>query len=388
MKTRSTFAESRQSTWLDVAAFATTLLLGVIMYFAFRALWGKHSQIGVTIALIALMLLYAVAVRFIPKLRVRMDQAGDNSYYLGLLFTLTSMAFALYDFGALADAGAPSSGVRQIIANFGIALGTTIAGIFLRVTLHQMRVDPADLEAMTRIELTEAADRLRSTLDTVTMDLSRFHLEVQQRSSDTLAELASQAKGISNAMVTELAAASKTIIAATTKAQTDGVAATEQIIRTVTVVANEAAAAVERLRSVQPPPLTLSRRLDKVASTLEDVTLHGERMNTEFAATAEVLKSAHNSTTQTAERLGQLVTAVQGEQAEITRQLAEMVAGLERDLHPFRDGLKCVLGDLTEIQKQAKESAHESTRAHRASVDVLASLSHVVRDMVNVVRTA
>ena len=88
------------------------------------------------------MVLYALLVVCMPRLRVRMDQAGDNSYYLGLLFTLTSMAFALYDFRAMTQGGASSSGVQQIVANFGIALSTTIVGILLRVVLHRCGLIP------------------------------------------------------------------------------------------------------------------------------------------------------------------------------------------------------------------------------------------------------
>src|SRR6266481_4536390 len=94
VRTRPLEPESRQSTWLDVAVFALAFVLGVISYIGLRAWLGKSAQIPVTSTLVALMILYVAAVVWAPRLRVRMDQAGDNSYYLGLLFTLSSMAFA------------------------------------------------------------------------------------------------------------------------------------------------------------------------------------------------------------------------------------------------------------------------------------------------------
>ena len=86
------------STRLDVIAFVAAFLAGIIGYFILR--YFAASQLLITIVLVGSMVLYVVGVWIVPRLRVRLDQAGDNAYYLGLLFTLGSMAFALYDFGA------------------------------------------------------------------------------------------------------------------------------------------------------------------------------------------------------------------------------------------------------------------------------------------------
>ena len=56
--------------------------------------------------------------------RLRDDQSGDNLYYMGFLFTLTSLAVSLYQFSAAGSA-------EQIVQNFGIAIASTIAGITL-----------------------------------------------------------------------------------------------------------------------------------------------------------------------------------------------------------------------------------------------------------------
>ena len=64
--------------------------------------------------------------------RLRDDQSGDNLYYMGFLFTLTSLAVSLYQFSAAGSA-------EQIVQNFGIAIASTIAGIALRILFNQMR---------------------------------------------------------------------------------------------------------------------------------------------------------------------------------------------------------------------------------------------------------
>jgi len=89
---------------------------------------------------VILMILYGCAVTVIPRIRLRLDQAGDNLYYLGFTYTLCSLAITLHRFHATEGA------VDYIVSNFGIALATTIVGVVARVWLHQMREDPLELE--------------------------------------------------------------------------------------------------------------------------------------------------------------------------------------------------------------------------------------------------
>src|SRR5688572_24416986 len=114
--------EAVQVSRLDLIAFFGAVVGGLGNYFVFRVL--GINQLYTTVFLIAVMFIYTLVVTNIPRVRVRLDQAGDNAYYLGLLFTLSSMAFALYDFTAAESAtpmgGANHSGASQIIGNFGI----------------------------------------------------------------------------------------------------------------------------------------------------------------------------------------------------------------------------------------------------------------------------
>ena len=49
----------------------------------------------VTAVPVVIMIVYALFLGLARLLRVRDDQAGDNLYYMGFLFTLTSLAFHL-----------------------------------------------------------------------------------------------------------------------------------------------------------------------------------------------------------------------------------------------------------------------------------------------------
>jgi methyl-accepting chemotaxis protein len=118
-------------------------------------------------------------VAAVPVLRIREDQLGDNCYYLGFLFTLASLAYALYHFGGTGD-------VDQIVANFGLALGSTITGILLRVLINQVRRDTLETEQDARMALAEAVVRLRTNIDDAVLALGSFCRSVQQVTAEQI----------------------------------------------------------------------------------------------------------------------------------------------------------------------------------------------------------
>jgi hypothetical protein len=129
---------------------------------------GEWPQWIVTAFPLAIMGLYAVYVFASQGYRLREDVAGDSLYYLGFLYTLTSLAFSLYAFTQ--DEGS----THLIISNFGIALATTIMGMALRVFFTHMREDPLEVEREARVDLSEAVAKLKAELDRVVLELNSF----------------------------------------------------------------------------------------------------------------------------------------------------------------------------------------------------------------------
>ncbi|MDA9821090.1 hypothetical protein N9C56_00975 [Paracoccaceae bacterium] len=136
-----------------------------------------------------LMATYGIFVTIVPATRLRMDVAADNMYYLGFLYTLSSLAVAL-----------TVDSTEQILSNFGVAISSTLIGIAARVSLNQLRVDPHDIEAASRLELSEATSRIRAELDETVLQLSSFRTmnlqvlaegyeEVQKNIEETAAKL-------------------------------------------------------------------------------------------------------------------------------------------------------------------------------------------------------
>ncbi|MEM5516416.1 hypothetical protein WNY37_05600 [Henriciella sp. AS95] len=123
---------------------------------------------------VALLLAYAMGTYFIPSMRARADQIGDNVYYLGLLYTLMSLAAAIIRLSNDPNAA------DAILRNFGVALVTTIVGLMLRVVISQMRDDPADVERETRASLLSLSRSFRTELEHSARELRNFQVGLKQ----------------------------------------------------------------------------------------------------------------------------------------------------------------------------------------------------------------
>jgi hypothetical protein len=156
---------------LDAYAFFAFVVAGC-GYIAVAKL-RDAPQWQVTLVPVVLMLAYAAMMLFARGFRLRSDYAGDNLYYMGFLFTLTSLGMALYRFSA-------DSGSEDLVRNFGIAIASTIAGVALRVAFNQMRRDPIEVEHTSRLELADAARRVRRELDATVTEMNFFRRTVHQ----------------------------------------------------------------------------------------------------------------------------------------------------------------------------------------------------------------
>jgi hypothetical protein len=68
---------------VDSLAFVGAFFGGLVIYVILHA--RDVPQFVITFSMVGVMLMYAWVVWKVPRLRVRLDQAGDNAYYLGLL---------------------------------------------------------------------------------------------------------------------------------------------------------------------------------------------------------------------------------------------------------------------------------------------------------------
>jgi len=375
---------------LDVLAFIATFVVGAASYFTIRFLLSPQEsrQVWQIAAILTCMGIYALVVAKVPRLRVRLDQAGDNAYYLGLLFTLGSMAVALYDFGRSIAAGVDETGTAGILSNFGIALASTIAGIFLRVILHQIRVDPADVESMTRIELAEAAKRVKGILDSVTIDMGRFHDEVRQRTSDVVDEVQRKALAVLSEYSTAVGASSSEVIAQTGKAQVDIAEHGARSIRHMEEMATRASAALDALRQIEPPPSKMANRLDKVTVSLEALGEQVHTLSEQVGNAAAATNSAMQKLVESLERLRKLTEDDQKQYVAGLREVGEAVRSLKGELGGLGGIFRADAALIQRLEEHAQRSASAVEAAQRAANDVLEELTRSTRLLTTAIREA
>jgi len=151
--------------------FVLTFLAGAVGIVVIREL-GFHVLYAIGFS-VFLMMVY-VALGATKKYFVRTDILGDNTYYLGFLFTLVSLAYTLYRY----ESG--HAQVALIIQNFGLALSTTLFGLLGRVYFSQTREDPALYQAAVRISLAEQAANLIGETAQIRSDLSVLRVSIRQ----------------------------------------------------------------------------------------------------------------------------------------------------------------------------------------------------------------
>lgn len=317
-----------------MAVFSLLTIVGCCFIWASKSLhWGIQYA---TIVPIALMLAYFILAFVADGLRLHDEQTGDNLYYMGFLFTLTSLGASLYQFTS-------QSSIDDIVRNFGIAITSTITGIALRIFYNQMRRDPLDVERATRHELASAARRVRAEMDAATQEFTVYRRTSNQMLQEGFEEIGRQAeetgKQIRSTLdqlglqaLTPLQLASdelKKVIDSNSKAfdqlmknelghakaSSEALNNTNKaVVESMTDLNKQISSAGKRLRNIKPPEevikIEIEPILEKVASIaishVEELTRLSEQQRNEFASVLAEL-SAHNRILPQVERLVGLV---------------------------------------------------------------------------------
>lgn len=327
-----------QRSWIrshgPMAVFCLLTIVGCCFIWTSKSLhWDIHYA---TVFPIALMLTYFLLAFVADGLRLHDEQTGDNLYYMGFLFTLTSLGASLYQYTSL-------SSIEDIVRNFGIAITSTIAGIALRIFYNQMRRDPLDVERATRHELASAARRVRAEMDAATQEFSVYRRasnqmlqegfeEIGRQAEETGKQLRSTLEHLGLQTLTPLQQASdelKKVIENNSKAfdqlmknelghakaSSDALKNTSTaLVELMAELNNHVSSAGKRLRNIKPPEevikIEIEPILEKVASIaithVEELTRLSEQQRNEFASVLREL-SAHNQVLPQIEQLLALV---------------------------------------------------------------------------------
>ena len=231
--------DDRYDKWVFGGAFLAGVLAIILLRFLLRLEW---LYVAAPVAILIGYWLYVVAT---ARVSISLDRAGDNVYYLGLLFTLVSLSVSLVQVARPAGGG---SLAFELIGGFGVALASTIFGMFLRVVTQQLRYDPVDVEGTVRIELAEAGQILRTELHAVTADLNSYRRVITQ----SLAE-------ISQDILQSLRATNERSESAIDEAA--------DVLEQIVGRAGSVVAMVERLEAAERSVDSMAGRLDAVVAT-------------------------------------------------------------------------------------------------------------------------
>jgi ElaB/YqjD/DUF883 family membrane-anchored ribosome-binding protein len=284
----------------------------------------EFSAFNVTAVPVLIMIGYALMLGVARLFRLRDDQSGDNLYYMGFLFTLTSLAVSLYQFSAAGSA-------EQIVQNFGIAIASTIAGITLRILFNQMRRDPVEVEATARLELAEASRRVKRELDSTVLEFGYFRRMAQQSISDALDEMKETLGDASDKLAGEIkkfaVAAGKPLEDASKKSGETLENLNESIVETLETVSARLAHEGDQLsRSTA----SIVKAIDGVATKLASLQAPDKIIEIKLAPMIQALTRAINSFSKSAETQAQTIEAnlqqTQAVGAAVTRMMQEIRA--------------------------------------------------------------
>ncbi len=304
--------------------FGIFMTAGMVFIIVAKLL-GLPSVLVTTVPVL-LMLGYAAMIVFARALRLRNDQTGDNFYYMGFIFTLVSLGVSLIQYSS-------GAGVDEIIRNFGIAVASTIAGIILRIVFNQIRRDPVEVETVTRLELADAAKRVRRELDSVILEITHFRRSNQQMVEEGYAE--------SRHQIASVAKSAAEAVESIVKSATDGLEGT-----------------VRELTGQYTSP-DVRRQLERSSKSLD-------RMNGKLEAAGEALASA---VAMFAARLGETQTpdkVVEVQMQPVVDRLEAVILQAVERLSAQTQSLDRLADQVVSANRASQATRDELGRALRA----------------------
>jgi hypothetical protein len=345
----------RSSSGANVAVFMTFVTAGCA-YIILAKLKGIEA-FYVTFVPVGIMVGYALLISLARGLRLRDDQSGDNLYYMGFLFTLTSLGVSLYQFSAARAA-------EEIVQNFGIAIGSTIAGIGLRVLFNQMRRDPVEVEQRTRLELADAARRVRRELDASVVEFAYFRRNAQQAAADSFNHMTERFDDIVAKLLASLEEVTAKLAAPVEAVAQRLGEATGDVTRSMGATL---AASVAQLSAETD---TLSGRVGAIADALDDVAARLDAVQTPDRVFEVRLDPVMQALAVAAERIG---THSDAQTKSVTDALAIANIAAERSI------------DLVTAMRQDFET---TATANRAALEWAAAMIKATSEVLNEIKAS
>ena len=132
---------------------------------------------------LTLMCLYIVLGLYRGDDSVSDEKFADSCYYLGFIFTISSILVALFDIPSIA------AKIGEISVRFGAAMVSTVLGLTVRVYLVNFRPDFQDAVKSAETGLLDSVRAFRGQLDMAVNQLREFQILIGDTSKATLARV-------------------------------------------------------------------------------------------------------------------------------------------------------------------------------------------------------
>jgi len=294
----------------------------------------------------ALMSAYAFCIVFVPATKLRLDVAGDNMYYLGFLYTLSSLAVAI-----------TINEAEQILANFGVAISSTIIGIAARVAFQQMRIDPHDVEEASRVELSEATRRVTDELNETISQLTKFRTLTLQVMAEGYEDVQ---KNVDNAA--------------------------KEIFQSLKETSDKnALILVELGKNSSAEQSKLSDSILNLKSSNEELVSANRSMVSQMSLASAAYQALANRYSETEVMEGKIIDEVKGRlgeiQSDISRDLTENLVKSEKQ---FEENILHVLSkNISEQNQQLKDTSRDIMAKLQDSVKANSDVSARIEDLEN-----
>lgn len=132
---------------------------------------------------LGVMMIYIIAGLRRKKLEVSAEKFADSCYYLGFIFTITSIVFSLFDL--------PHIGTRMtaIAIRFGAAMVSTVLGLGVRVYLVSFQSDLDDAVRSAEEKLIESFARLQDRANLTFEKIEAFETRVDAATAASVAKV-------------------------------------------------------------------------------------------------------------------------------------------------------------------------------------------------------
>lgn len=348
------------------------------------AKWLNAPAWTVALGAVGLIFAYALIVNLKGTGKLRSDQAGDNCYYLGLIYTLTSLSYAIFTFD-------PNKTATTIVQGFGIALASTIAGLILRVFFSQSRVDLFEVEDTARLELAEAAAKLKGELSLISQSFTSFAVGLQQSVTEVRDEAIEGVKETSTKAVSAVQDLANEVRTTLETQATELSAHGKKVAENTALVATALERHKQSLDDLSEGFDDVSEGIEEMAEASQSMAKHSAELLAHTKASKETQAQALALTTKLEKAASDVLSSINSSlqniqrwEGEFAARLAELVSGPKQTsdmalkaIAKAANSVGDAMTQLTAVQQNAIESVATSTdgllnvvKGHNSALEV------------------